>query len=432
MPNIGSNHKGLRHLKKRAPRYRAAPKPRVRRAAPARKGRSSNGYLSSFIRGVGDVAKAGLTVGAGLAAQWGANKYFPIIKGAGSYKFQRNSFTNGMAQSAVPSMHSVKDGVRIRHREFLQDLSSSVLFTNTVYNVNPGLDTTFPWLSAIAQNFEEYRIEGLVLEFNSTSADALNSTNTALGTVVMAADYNANSPNFINKQQMENAMWAVSGKPSCNLLMPIECSPTLNPLANQYIRTTAVPSGQDQRLFDLCNFQVATVGSQAAAVIGELWLSYDVVLMKPILSSGLGLNINSAHYQLGSVTNSAPFGATQTSKYDSIGLTFNGATGTIIYFPVGSQGNYAINYSITGTSAANVAPSITLANCAALNLVSADAVSTISNTGQTGTVYVRTSYIYIADPTLQASVTWGGAGTLPSSATSCDLIVSQMNGALNV
>jgi hypothetical protein len=39
----------------------------------------------------------------------------------------------------------------------------------------------FPWLSNIAQNFESYKLRGLVFEFKSMSGDALTSTNTALG-----------------------------------------------------------------------------------------------------------------------------------------------------------------------------------------------------------------------------------------------------------
>lgn len=50
-----------------------------------------------------------------------------------------------------------------------------------MYSVNPGQQVSYPWLSTIAANFESYRIIGQLYEFKTMSADALNSTNTALG-----------------------------------------------------------------------------------------------------------------------------------------------------------------------------------------------------------------------------------------------------------
>lgn len=57
-------------------------------------------------------------------------------------------------------------------------------------------------------------IEGMYLEYRTMSADALNSTNTALGQVIMSAQYNAGNPDFTNKQEMENYEGGVSVKPS--------------------------------------------------------------------------------------------------------------------------------------------------------------------------------------------------------------------------
>lgn len=64
--------------------------------------------------------------------------------------------------------------------------SSAGVFNGLVYKINPGNPETFPWLSSIASNFEAYRIEGLVFEYKTMSADALNSTNTALGQIILS------------------------------------------------------------------------------------------------------------------------------------------------------------------------------------------------------------------------------------------------------
>jgi hypothetical protein len=400
-------------------RSRARPKPR---AAPAK--RSS--YAGRFLRGAGAVvgglatrSLAGAYAGAQVAGQ------FSKVLGLGAYRMQKNSLmTTGRTSSQVPVMHSARDGVRIRHREFIGDISSSSTFNNTTYVVNPGIAATFPWLAAIAQNFEEYKFEGLVFEFKSTSADALNSTNTALGTVIAAAEYNSAATAYINKQQMENSMWAVSTKPSCDMMIPIECAPNQNPMSSQYVRVGDVPSGQDIRMYDLCNVQIATVGSQATAVVGELWASYDIVLYKPQMSSGLNLAGQTAKYQItGAAITTAYFGSSRTEVFDSIGMSFSGTTAT---FPVGSQGLYLFSYSVTGSSATVAGVNIAASN-GSLESAWVGNSAVVSQNSGSSTFYSVEFIVNIPNPTLQCVITFS-AGTLPTSATSSDLLITQING----
>jgi len=130
----------------------------------------------------------------------------------------------------------------------------------------------------------------LVFTFNSTSANALNSTNTALGTVVMATNYNVLEANFVNKQQMESYEFSTSGVPSQNMIHPIECAKGKNLFDRLHVRGYGVPALGDQRIYDMGNFQLATVGSQAAADIGELWVSYHIRFHRPVLAQ-VGGNI---------------------------------------------------------------------------------------------------------------------------------------------
>nr|AQU11721.1 capsid protein [Cruciviridae sp.]AQU11723.1 capsid protein [Cruciviridae sp.] len=420
----------------------------VRRAAPSSSRRFANpattaAMLRNLIQGAGAykkrvykrrapvkprASKMGLGESMGRSIGAGLGKIFGKVTGLGDYQINRNSLLqHGSSSDQVPFMHSSKDGVRIRHREYIQDVSSSILFTNNTFSLNPGVSATFPWLSAIAQNFEQYRMEGFICEFKSTSADALNSTNTALGTVVIAAEYNTTAPAYVNKQQMENSMWCVSGKPSVDICMPVECSPSLNPLSNLYIRTGAVPSGQDQRLYDLCNIQVATVGSQAAAVIGELWVSYDVILLKPQLFSSAGEDLKSAHYSLvAPAVTTAYFGTSATAVgTDSIGLVL---TGTVCTLPIGLSGFFQLTYSANGASTAITSPTFTFANSSLVtgqfnNLTSNSFGST---SGETTVSYSKTLWFKISDPSLAATITLSG-GTLPGTPTYGDLIINQLN-----
>lgn len=201
--------------------------------------------------------------------------------------------------------------VRFQYREYLGDISGSTAFNLASYFVNPGLQASFPFLSLLAGNFEEYEFEHIEYNFKSTSANALNSTNTALGTVVTAANYNCCEPNFTSKVQMEVTTGAISEKPSLSQVHGLDITPARTPLTKLFIRTQAVPLNQDQHLYDLANFQIATVGMQAAATIGELWVDYSVLLHKPRLPEATSGDVLYYHGNTvaNSVTAAAPLGA---------------------------------------------------------------------------------------------------------------------------
>ena len=175
----------------------------------------------------------------------------------------------------------------VRHREYIGDIYSSTGFNINGYNINPGLGSTFPWLSSVAGNYECYRLKGMLFEFKSMSSNALTSTNTALGTVIMATQYNAADASFVSKQQMENYEFAQSCKPAESMCHYIECAKNTAPLSELYIRNGTVPQGQTQQIYDIGKFFIATTGMQAANVnIGELWVTYEVDLLKPKLIQG--------------------------------------------------------------------------------------------------------------------------------------------------
>lgn len=213
---------------------------------------------------------------------------FPKIFGSGDYTMQNTCWN---ASSQVPIMHSANESVVIKHREYIADISmAGAPFTLQTFNINPGLSASFPYLSAIASNFQQYRFKGLVFEFKTTSATALVSgTNTAMGSVMLAVQYRSDAPNFATKTQLLNEMWSVDTVPSTNVVLPVECAPAETVLTHQYIRTGGVGTG-DIKMFDLGLLSVATQGGQSGQnnIVGELWVSYDVELFKPQLSNSTG------------------------------------------------------------------------------------------------------------------------------------------------
>lgn len=207
------------------------------------------------------------------------------ISGFGDYHVSRNSLVYNV--DAVPEFSNDNERcTMICHREFISDIRSTQSFASQTYRINPAIASTFPWLSEIASNYEQYVVQGMVFEFKSTSATAVASTNTTLGTVVMATQYNSLSPVFANKQQMENYEFSQSSVPSQSILHPIECDPTQTQCGGVFNMYFPQDADGDTRLYDIGRFTIATVGMQADnAVIGELWVTYKICLLKPRLTS---------------------------------------------------------------------------------------------------------------------------------------------------
>jgi len=248
---------------------------------------------SNRIRGRGNYMEdIGKKLGCYLGGK--AGSFMSRITGLGEYKISQNTLTN---PNNPPVLSNTPAATRIQHREYLGDIKSSVDFSLTSYPINPGLPTTFPWLSGPAGSFEQYRLHGLVFEFKSTSAVALNSTNTALGTVIMATEYNVVDSPFLNKRAMENHMYSTSSPPSISALHPIECARDVSVLSDLFVRGNGAPVNADLRFSDFGNFQIATVGMQQSDVtIGELWCTYDVELMKTSLPDAYTSN-TPCHFQ---------------------------------------------------------------------------------------------------------------------------------------
>jgi hypothetical protein len=133
----------------------------------------------------------------------------------------------------------------------------------------------------MADSFQQYRLHGMELYFESTCSNVSATTNTALGTVMMSTQYEVTLQPQSSSQEILNSEYTTSEKPTENFYHPIECDPKQNAIAVLYTRIASAPQTS---FTDLGNFQVSTEGMQANGVqIGKLWCTYDVELIKPTL-----------------------------------------------------------------------------------------------------------------------------------------------------
>jgi hypothetical protein len=354
----------------------------------------------------------------GMMAGNGISKMF----GLGAYKLRSNSLFDSATGSQVPFMHSTDESIVFRHREYLGEISSSTDFSAQIFNVNPGLSSAFPYLASIASSFQEYRFRGLVYEYKSSSATALVSgTNTAMGVVMLAAQYRADAPVFVNKVEMLNEMWSVDCKPSENVLLPIECNPKENPMNIQYVRTGAATG--DVKLYDLCNVVVATQGSQSSNIIGELWVSYEIELFKPAVTPSGGI-IAASHFRLSSSATDVFGVAGGVPIYNPLSLVNSART---ITFPGGTTGTFVVVVNWAGVAAVVSYPTVTYpSNAFARKLfyTGSASLSLSPDNGVNSTNYTLMYAFTIQPVTTTTVITWG-AGVYPTAASG-DLYVYEV------
>ena len=108
-------------------------------------------------------------------------------------------YPSKVMRNSKPMMRSSLDGrVIVAHSEYIQVVPSAMAFAIATFPINPGISATFPWLSTVAQNFEEWVPRRIFFEFRSTCADQITTTTAALGQVSMATQYNSLDANSQN------------------------------------------------------------------------------------------------------------------------------------------------------------------------------------------------------------------------------------------
>jgi hypothetical protein len=307
--------------------------------------------------GQGDL---GAMAGEGLSKLFGWGDYRTAIKG--------NSLMAGVSGNSVPKFSGDgKRGVRLTEREFIGNIlasttatSGSTVFNNQFFPLNPTSSATFPWLSKIAHLFDQWEPHGIVFEFHTTSS-TFNGTSQALGAVIMATDYDSYDPLYANKQVMENADYACSSVPSCNLLHGVECDPKERPLKILYTSDRAA----QKNFSSLGNFQIATQGCSVAGVtLGELWVSYDITFYKKQLEASTISGPDLSLQMLTTVGGPLIFPTDVLSQNEIEILQLVGVGTRVLLPPNATSGNYLATYYRENLAAGDV-----LANWTPTNLV---------------------------------------------------------------
>jgi len=228
--------------------------------------------------------------------------------------------------------------MRVSHREYIGEvLGSTSVFLNTKYPINPGMAVTFPWLSSVASDFEEYSFSKLAFHYEPEKPTS------AAGYVMMAIDYDPADAVPTTKQQLAAALGAVR-TPVWSNVRDDAASSQLKKQQSLYLRSGTLASNLDIKTYDQGFLNIAVGNCADATFIGELWVEYDVTFRVPQLNQSAELIASSlAIAGGGTISLAAPFG---TVPVYIGGLDIAASAATLTFNTVGS---FLVMVPITGT-----------------------------------------------------------------------------------
>lgn len=273
----------------------------MQKAARKQYGYYGKGFYKGFGSDLGSLA--GRTIGnlTGLGGDWGSD----IGRRLGGWGARATGFGSYAVNDAIeggsdiPSFTPQTDtmgNVTISYKEYVCDVyGSSDPFSIFALPLNPGLPSSFPYLSQIAQNYEEYTLHQCMFTYKSNIAPIGASGSGQVGEIIMGTNYNASQPVWQDKQSMLQSALTASSRASSSMLHGVECDPAkLSGAPGKYVRAGPVGHDEDIKSYDHGLFQLAVTGIPASYInqpLGQLWVSYTVSLRKPraFTSKGFGI-----------------------------------------------------------------------------------------------------------------------------------------------
>lgn len=179
------------------------------------------------------------------------------------------------------------NAIRVKFRELLKDtihktlnVGMDNLFTQAYqFRLNPGVSTTFPWLSRLAQNYEQYSLVKCSFEYvNAAPA-------TRGGFLYMQPEYNPlAAPAATPSEAMSNM-----GTVSTPLWQQCACDLRFGAAMTQrrkYVRHNV----QGARSLEDCDMGMMNVyynDSELTVLPGQIWVNYEFILYAPQTTSNV-------------------------------------------------------------------------------------------------------------------------------------------------
>jgi len=360
---MNRNQQKKQQLRQRLPPPPTVPAPRLRKkAVRVKKGSKIGSNVGRFLGNAAGnmipIPGAGRVLG-GLA-EWAGNKIGTVL-GLGEYTLERNTITQPATQ--VPWMHSDSDDVIFRHRSYLGEVISAPNagdYSVRYIPIQPGMEDFDPWGSGAFALYKEWIPQGILFQFESTTAEFSGVASPNTGIVMMGTDYNAfDTAPFPDKITLENNFGTTKAKPQQSFHHPVECAPKRNIQDAFFVRTGALPAGQPPQFYDLGTFAIASSGCPTAnQKLGELWCVWEIRARRATMNAvgGSLVQMDAFKSATGNVANLLVNPTPSVSN--SLGGTIQSSGSTYAFPPNLSFGTYRITVRILGTTATAIAAGI--------------------------------------------------------------------------
>jgi hypothetical protein len=189
-------------------------------------------------------------------------------------------------------MHGTKPGdIRIQRLEYLGAVNGyQGNFVVNQYNINPGINLTFPWLSSLAGRFEKYFIHSLRIVCSPRVAS------TTPGGTYIACDYDSGDLAPTAKNTLFELGTYADAQCWQKIDVPLNRSKLNNSVPHHFIRTGPLASNLDIKTYDCGQFFVCTDATPASVnqatssgtasyslptLISDISIEYDIELIEP-------------------------------------------------------------------------------------------------------------------------------------------------------
>ncbi len=178
-----------------------------------------------------------------------------------------------------PKMNYKNAGtVCVSHTELIGDVNGSVGLNVATYSINAGLSTMFVWLSNMASNYESYKFRKLHFRYVQACAT------TATGQVYLTVEFDPSDVAPSSEQQLATYDGVVYGTPWANHIYKCALR-NLSKRSSYFTRIGTLSNSADLPLYDVGYLVVATTGNASTALVGKIWVDYEVELVTPQLGS---------------------------------------------------------------------------------------------------------------------------------------------------
>jgi hypothetical protein len=240
----------------------------------------------------------------------------------------------------APVITMSRDMCRIVHRELIASVTGSTAFTVAqTIALQPGLAASFPWLSIMAQGWEQYRFRKLKYCYYTRTGSNIP------GSVMLAPDYDAADAAPATEQIASSYEDVAEDAPWKDIECNLTPSAMLAGKERLFTRSGALAANLDVKTYDAGNLFVCSVDGTAVNW-GKLWVEYDIEFYVPQLPATgqlalVGGSIAGATAQ----TAANPFGTAPVVDAQSAGITMSNAS--VLTF--GSAGTFVVACVYNGT-----------------------------------------------------------------------------------